>query len=413
MRDSAGQAVNAEVTIATVPPLAEGLIWGPVLVNMLSGRDIRELIRDCEKRVPADVMDWGEVMLQAFQAAVRHWRASSAPLSLCEVTPQPKRWLVPGFAAMGETTMIVADASSGKSYFGMGLALATAAGVPFIPGVVEPAVQCPVLYLDWEDEGEEQVRRVRRLMPGLGLSGIPDGLIYQPMTRPLSECVQPLSQLIAERGVGLVIIDSTGYATSGEAEKSGSAQVFTQACRRLRPAARIALAHISKADRDKKATSGRSSYGSVFYFAGIRAEWQIVSASDEGSSITRLSFHHSKGNNFMKQASFAVAMEFDDSGGFEDPGPVTYRQIELSEDLELAEHARLPVRIIALLRSERTPMTTDDIARDLDTKTTVVRVTCNRLKARNILTALSRNGRGTVWGLCERVYEVDMAGNYV
>jgi hypothetical protein len=128
--------------------------------------------------------------------------------------PRPRRWTVEGLLPAGVLTVFYGDGGMAKSYQAMFLGDRVARGECLFGRRVE---QGRVLYLDWELTEEEQTRRAYQVAAGLGYASPAPGLFYREMARSLAESLARIRAWIAELRVSLVILDSFGLATLGDA----------------------------------------------------------------------------------------------------------------------------------------------------------------------------------------------------
>jgi hypothetical protein len=90
--------------------------------------------------------------------------------------PAPRRYLVKDLVLAAYVTLLHGDGGVAKSLLALALGVAVSgASEQWLGREVET---CPVLYVDFELDAEEQARRVHQLCRGQGLSEPPDGLLY-------------------------------------------------------------------------------------------------------------------------------------------------------------------------------------------------------------------------------------------
>src|SRR5262249_32678072 len=150
----------------------------------------------------------------------------------------------------GQTTTNFADGDGGKSTLAAALAVAVATGRA-LPGGLQPRRQAPVMVLDWETDATPWNGRVAALCRGLGLE-VPATIDYRPMAGALTDEIGMLAAEAARRNVGLVIVDSLAPACGPEPEGADAVVRTMNALRLFSPAARLVLAHVSKADADRR-----------------------------------------------------------------------------------------------------------------------------------------------------------------
>lgn len=406
--DDPRQGLSAEVEVCTVPPLAHSKLWGPVRAALTNPRDIRELVEDCKRLTPhGQDIGWEDIVVPALQMILVAWRADREPLDLSKVAPKPPSWVIDKFCAEGETTLLAADGQSGKSLVALGLAVSVCTGLPIVSKRLEPTSAGKVLYVDWETHSSVQADRLHRICRGAGISveELSGALFYMQEFRSVAERAEDIARWCEREDIALVIVDSALFAAHGETERSEAAINFCNAMNSIGRPARLALSHISKGERAK--ASGRQAYGSVMFFNGVRNEWQMRSAMEPGANEVRMAFEHTKANNTGRQEPFGVSVVFSD-------GAITFEAMDLATDPELGQVAPLPERIIAVMTTSVAPMTANDIAETLDCPSNTVRATLHRMqRSGRVVRHTATQGGASLWGLPDRTYSYDMAGNPV
>ena len=164
-----------------------------------------------------------------------------APVELRTVAkPGPRRWIVEGLLPANVLTVLYGDGGLAKSYLAMFLGEHVARGEDLFDRRVE---QGPVLYLDWELDEEEQVRRAYQVAAGLGRSSPAEGLHYCEMALPLGEALPDIRRWIGERQISLAILDSFALATLGDATAAKDVVPLLWAVSRL-PCTSLFIDHV-------------------------------------------------------------------------------------------------------------------------------------------------------------------------
>jgi hypothetical protein len=89
----------------------------------------------------------------------------------------------------------------------------------------------PVLYVDFELDADEQHRRALDLAAGMGLKGIPENFYYlSAATLPPLEAFEIAAEECRRLGIGLVIVDSVGFALEGDSETARDVLGFFREC---------------------------------------------------------------------------------------------------------------------------------------------------------------------------------------
>lgn len=372
-------------------------LWGPVRVTLTRTSEINQLARTLNSLCQVGDSDWQVIISQAFSDVAEAYRNRIDVIRLADLdVPDTPPELIPGFLLDHQTTVIAAEASSGKSYLATAIAVSVATGLPLFGEHYAPVEPRPVLYVDWETDGEIQAHRLKRICAGLDIER-PAHLWYARCTRNLQAAIRQIKHWSAELGAGLVIIDSIGPAAGGELEKSEVALQAMSCLNELHPAARLVLAHISKSSREQRA-SERTPIGSVFFYNVPRSVWILQRGSAEESDVIDCALLNVKSNIGRQRAPIAYRMEFEEPLDGLIPASVRFTLSRIDDSPELVEHASLPTRITALLRDERRPMSAAEIAEALGIKSNAVRAILARLKTAGKLVRLG-SGRDVTWAL--------------
>ncbi len=132
--------------------------------------------------------------------------------------PGDREWLVQDLICKGFPTLISADGGSGKSFFALFLGATVAMGKPLFGLKTVPT---SVLYLDFELDYDEQVRRIDSVLKGMGASNddprFEGRFHYLQLKESLARdsTNDEIIEAIKDFKVGLVILDSLSVACSG------------------------------------------------------------------------------------------------------------------------------------------------------------------------------------------------------
>ncbi|MDP8951776.1 MAG: AAA family ATPase, partial [Actinomycetota bacterium] len=116
-------------------------------------------------------------------------------------------------------------------------------------------------------------------------------------------------------GIGLVIVDSVGFALDGDSENARDVLGFYRA--RIQPlkdagASPLLIDHQAKIIKGEK-YSDKQAFGSVYKTNAVRSAFQIRGLSDRGE-ITA-TFTHKKNNFGWKEKDFSLKVAFDSEAG--------------------------------------------------------------------------------------------------
>jgi hypothetical protein len=141
--------------------------------------------------------------------------------------PAPRRYLLEDLVLAAYVTLLYGDGGVAKSLLALAFAVAVSGGSrKWLGRGVE---SCPVLYVDFELDAEEQSRRVRQLCRGQDLDTPPDNLFYMSaLGHPAKEAFASALDACKEHEVGLMVVDSLGPALQGNAEAARDVIGFFQ-----------------------------------------------------------------------------------------------------------------------------------------------------------------------------------------
>jgi hypothetical protein len=264
-----------------------------------TGRDAGTEAKDRESSVPASpYKDEGRVR-----------KPKAVRFSKMKV-PGPRRYLLEDLVLAAYVTLLYGDGGVAKSMLALALAVAVSGGSERWLG--RDVENGPVLYLDFELDGEEQSRRVRQLCRGAGLAEPPDGLLYMSaLGYTARESFTAALETCEEHGVKLLILDSLGPALQGDAE--ASRDVISFFSRAMEPF-RVKGVGVLMIDHQSKLQAGQSyqskgAFGSVYKNNLARSVIQ-VEATERGEGTLTLRLRHKKHNFGPLAEPFGATLTF-------------------------------------------------------------------------------------------------------
>jgi hypothetical protein len=387
-----GEGLHAEIIVQSIADGQDGRMHGPAKLNLLATRSQTELANALAKK-DANV-PWLALVTAACARVTKDYRTPTPTLDLSEVditggVPS----LVPGFLPEDETTILYGDGESAKSLTALRIAISCHFGPNLaLPWGVRPARGVNVLYLDWETTPKTVASRLDRLCRGLGGDRPP--IAYRQMLRPLEDEVGALRFQISREKIGLVIVDSIGYACNGALVEDQTARAAMNALRQL-PCTRLVVAHVS-AESARSAAGSARPFGSTFFWNSMRSGWEMRRAQDQpAGDRLDLGLYHRKVNDGERSKPIALEVAFRDG---EDGPEIVYARGQMADTPELAQRLTLSERLYAALRSgerdtkelvEATGDKEDSVIRTLKKMPNVIRLNPGEV------------GRGAVarWGL--------------
>lgn len=349
--DRSRDGLVAEVVVETRhPESTQHRLLGPVRLNLLSMQSQTQFANTLAKRL--DAVPWADMVVFACALVVKEYSEPSPTISLDEVDLEQERieYLFPGLLPLGETTFCYGDSESLKSMLASTLAICIQHGLPAPWGAL-PSRQVKVLYCDWETNHVVIAERMQRLARGLGLEGRPRiayrgtlrGRDASPL-RMLGEEVGSLRAQVQRERIGLVIVDSIGFAVDGKLVDDDVARKAIACLRQLTPATRLVVAHVSR--ESAKQTNGRiDPFGSVFFRNGIRSGFEVRRAEQDNPDDIDIGIYHWKGSEDAHLKPFGLRAHFEARRG-----PITFSRRSLEEHADLALHTSLSERLRNALR---------------------------------------------------------------
>lgn len=283
----------------------------------------------------------------------------------------------------GHPYVLFGEPSAAKSYLALLLT-----GIAVGRGIEVPPFSCPnqmkALYLDWETDEADQAFRLSRIEKGFGQSL--GGLIaYRRCSAPLAIDIERVQEIVMDRGVDLVIIDSLGPAAGGDLNSAQSAQEFFGALRTL-GCTSLSLAHVAKNTDPGR----RSIYGSQFFNALARGTAEVKRFQEAGEDEISVGIYPRKSNLSRLERPIGLRIRFDG-----DDGPVVVLPQDLRDVPSLASNLSVGARITDALMSGSRRLGPKELAELIDANPSTVRKELQRLAERGKV-ALFEDGYGAL-----------------
>jgi hypothetical protein len=383
-RDELRAEVVVESTVA-------GRVLGPVRLNILSSESQSRFATTCATRVNGmDKEHWLAIVVQACAVVAKQFREPSPTLNLATDvdTSGGVEYLVPLVLPLGETIVLYGDGESAKSLLALRIGVSVALG-QILPWGERPSKRCPVLYLDWETNPKTVATRLRRLSMGMR-TGTP-GIFYRQCFRGLEDELPSIREEIDRRGIGLVIVDSIGYAATGSLVEDDTARRATNALRQMSPATRLVVAHVS-AEGARQTSGTASPFGSRFFWNGMRSGLELRRAEESSrQDEIRVGLFHRKANDGEHHAPIGMDVMFDGP-----LGAIEFVESDVFEAPDLAARTPLSTQLRRLLRKGEA--TIADLADECDATEETIGRTLRRMSDVVRLSEGAR-GRPASWGL--------------
>jgi hypothetical protein len=262
------------------------------------------------------------------------WDAKPQVLRLAEVEhPGPRRYRLKDLVPAGYPTLWYGAGGVAKSLLALAFGVSSALErARWLGRALEGG---PVLYLDFELDAEEMVRRAWQVCRGAGLGELPGNLLYLSAAgHTVEETFAAALEACRQHGVVLLIVDSLGPALQGDAEAArDTIGFFTRYVDPFRAAGVTPLIvdHQSKMQTGQS-YQGKEAFGSVYKTNLARSVIQ-VEATERGEGTLTVRLRQKKHNFGPLAEPFGVKFSFSEEA-------VTLEAIEL-KPADLAGEATL------------------------------------------------------------------------
>ena len=373
------EGLSAEVTVsAPLPGLSNPhLVFGRVNLTSISAR--KTWTAFLEERTSGTDINWSRILQEAAVLLVQAARAGEPVVVLGQgERPARQPWLIEGFLRQGEHTILFGYKATLKSLVALGFAYDVQTGVARLG---RDTREGPVLFLDWETDGQTAEERLWLLAAGRG-DEEPPAVLYRRMTRPLAEDLTAVRRVHDREGVILTVLDSQGLAIGqGTGRDPADAVLGFYAAAREIGGTILGIDHRAHDDARSKAPSP---YGSVYKANAARSLWLAKSTQEPGASDLHVGLFHQLANNYGLQRPIGFHVTFT-----EDAVTITPEDARdvplLREGLSASERCWLALTA---------PMNTKALAQELGLKENTVSTACGRHPG---IIKAGYDGQAAVW----------------
>jgi hypothetical protein len=221
-------------------------------------------------------------------------------------------FVVKGLIPQRFPTIVYGDGGTAKSLLGASLVLDIARGADRWLGRRIGTRGIPCGYVDFELDEQEQGRRMYQLSEGVGLERPPDNLYYLAAAdHSAAEVLRATLEDCKRLGIGVVLLDSLGFALDGDAEASRDVMTFFR--KHLDPfkaegVTLVLVDHQAKLQA-REAYHHKSPFGSVYKRNSTRSVIQ-VQAVDQRDGELRVRLRCNKSNFGAKFDPFDASVRF-------------------------------------------------------------------------------------------------------
>lgn len=253
--------------------------------------------------------DWMRTLNKAINLATEAYLAQERGCDLFDMPDSAGEvMLLPPLIVANGPTIFFGDGSSLKSYLLYLMALCMSLGSNFC-GMKAPMLT--PMIIDYEDEGPNVKRRVRRLAKGLGTDEVMNIHYWEAKGIPLVDQVDALKRYIERNGIGLLVLDSVAPACGGDPSDPEAVLAFFSALKQLGVPS-LLIAHIDKGGNTQKP------FGSTFWHNEARRTWFVQRVQEEDSDDLDVGIYCRKANDGRKPSPLAFHVKFSE----EERGPV-------------------------------------------------------------------------------------------
>lgn len=224
-----------------------------------------------------------------------------------EPTPEPREWLLENLIPKDFPTTIYASGGVGKSFISISLGLNACIGNTEYIGKHFYPKPLNTLFIDYELEKGEIMRRAIELCNGMGLKKIPDNFYYQLPELRISKCLEKLRFIIKRFNIELVIIDSMG-ASGVDAMDEKSVILIYSKLKELGITS-ILIDHQSKLQTQDN-PENKSPFGSVYKSNMSRSVLHLIGEKNI-KGFLRIRLVHNKSNFGAKSEEILIDIHFD------------------------------------------------------------------------------------------------------
>jgi hypothetical protein len=291
--------------------------------------------------------------------------------------PPRRQFVVDGWIPTRVPTLVYGPSGIAKSFNVLHLCLSVAfVGVEEWHGL--QIATMPVIYLDFEMEHDEQLRRAKEVATGAGWPDLPANFWYVNAVGHSSDDVFNFTvEQLSELDEALVAVDSFGFAHAGESERSSDVLAFMrQHIGALQAAGGhpLIVDHVARLVRGERA-SNQDAFGSIYKKNAARSNIHVTGHQEEGSSQVYTTFTHRNCNVGPLAAPFTVITKFAAE-------EVTF---ELSDEVIRPPAPESTAELVVAAITEHGPMTNKEIATTIGRALGTVQNTTKELKDSGVL----------------------------
>ncbi len=314
-------------------------------INLSSSRSQSSAANSCFEHFPH--IKWGTLIKRACKVSKDLYQSGEPVVDLSKMEePEGAQYVIDPLLAMNQTNLFYGNGGLGKSWISLYLAALIASGEARNGLNPEPS---EVLYLDYESDNTDMKKRFSAICRGLGVSE--PHFMYRRMSHSIADDQERLMEIIGERNVGFVIIDSAAPATGGKPEEAGLAIAYFNALRSMGVTS-LTIAHVSKEGAGDHKNS--SPFGSIFWRNLPRNVWEVSQGNTFTKEVKEFGLYQTKLNIGAGDDPIGLRFTFDDP---KDAKKVIAERIDVMDNTDLGKKVALHKRIEAYIKKQREVIT--------------------------------------------------------
>ena len=235
---------------------------------------------------------WGNILQSCADGIIRAYREGEPAFTVGKLTNfVPRDYAVKPFLFRGVPNLIWAQGGSGKSWFGLLFCVLIDKGLE-AHGI--KAKQGKALYLDWEEEPDLFVQRVKALHKGLGINSDEEsGIVYKKMSGSLAANIENIAKIVQRDEISFLVVDSVNASLSGSMNDDETIREYFNSLNGLA----ITTLSIDHANKAGETTGKWQLGGSASKKQRARQVFELRRRREPGVNSLDIVWYHEKGND--------------------------------------------------------------------------------------------------------------------
>ena len=286
---------------------------------------------------------WGTIINIAC-SAVRDAKRVGEPIQDLSrlALSESSKFAIEPFLLQNQSNLFYGNGGLGKSWVSLYFAVLMAAGHTHNGFTPEPG---RVLYLDYESDANDMNARFKAICNGLGIKE--PAFDYRRMSLSVPMESERILEIVDERDISLVIVDSAAPGAGGEPEKASTALEYFNALNASHTTT-LTIGHVSKSETNEKGTG--TPFGSIFWRNEPRSLWEITQGATFTKSVKEFGLFQTKYNAGAGEDPIGLRFIFDDP---RTARKVDVERIDISSNIDLAENLSWHEKIARFILSSR------------------------------------------------------------